>query len=80
MSMKKKLLESLRDDMKKEKMGKYMKDKSPMKVSIMADSPEALKEGLEMAEEVMEGEGPMGDIMNKAEMFRKARMKKDKKD
>jgi len=78
--MKKKLLESLRDDMKKEKMGKYMKGKSPMKISIMADSPEALKEGLEMAEEVMEGEGPMGDIMDKAEMFRKARMsKKDKK-
>ena len=33
--------------------------KGKMKVSVMADSPEALKEGLEQAEDVVEGSGEM---------------------
>ena len=73
MSIKKQLLRDLIKDMKSSKGEKVMK---PMKVSVSGDSPEAIKEGLEMAEEIV-ADDPM-DMMDKAEKFMKARMKKEK--
>lgn len=54
---KKMAAKSLRSLMKEEMMGELPeKLKGKMAVKVMADSPEGLKEGLEKAESVLEGE------------------------
>jgi hypothetical protein len=78
MSKKKQVLKDLVKEMRKSKGEKLMGKMPPMKVSIAGDSPEAIKEGLKLAGEVLDKD-PL-DMMDKAEEFMKARMKKSKKD
>lgn len=42
-----------------------MKNAKGMKVSVMSDSPEGLKEGLEKAEDIVEGDGEMSSNLPK---------------
>jgi hypothetical protein len=78
MSKKKQVLKDLVKEMRKSKGEKLMEKMPPMRVSIAGDSPEAIKEGLKLAGEVLDKD-PL-DMMDKAEEFMKARMKKSKKD
>jgi len=54
--------------------------KGKMAVKVMADSPEGLKEGLEKAEDVLEGESEMGDMKDLLKEAFSKRMKKPKKE
>ena len=61
-----------------------MMSKLPMKsmeVHVGGDDPEAIKEGLKMAMDTMDGKGPAGEMMkemSKADKFREARKKSKK--
>lgn len=52
------MLKALKEEMKKESrndLKKLLPKKKGMEVSVMADSPEGLKKGLDLAEDLMEG-------------------------
>ena len=56
-SARKEMLKALKNEMKSESRNqlKSMLPKKGMQVSVASDSPEGLKKGLEMAEDIMEG-------------------------
>lgn len=69
---KKKMLGSLSKEMREmmgEGYGESLKDKMPSKVTVAGDSPEAVEEGLNLAEEIMKKKvGPMMDESDEDEV------------